>query len=115
MLNLLAFRPLLNSASFYTFEVQVLILIEAHLQTLTICLPCTLGYIFAWIGMEKFGRRPTMVASLITAGIALLANAAVELSGKSHTPFFFWFNLVRTSILETCNQSCGQHITRYNV
>jgi len=55
------------------------------------------GYIFAWIGMEKFGRRPTMVVSLITAGIALLANAAVELSGKSHETFFFWFNLVHIS------------------
>jgi hypothetical protein len=56
----------------------------------------SLGYAFAWIGMEKIGRRPTMVLSLVSAGVALLVKGAVDFAGKSNQPFFFWFNMVNT-------------------
>ena len=35
-----------------------------------------------------------MVWSLVTAGVSLLAKAAVDFAGKGQQPFFFWFNLV---------------------
>ena len=52
------------------------------------------GYAFAWIGMEKIGRRQTMVLSLVTAGVSLLAKSVVDFVGKSEQTFFVWFNLV---------------------
>jgi len=44
--------------------------------------------------MEKIGRRPTMVLSLVSAGVALLVKGAVDSSGKSNQPFFYQFNMV---------------------
>ena len=49
--------------------------------------------------METVGRRLTMVISLIVGGVALLANAAVDLSGNGDVPFFTWFNLVRPAVV----------------
>jgi hypothetical protein len=44
--------------------------------------------------MEKLGRRLTMVISLTVGGVALLANAAVDLTGNSGDGFFVYFNTV---------------------
>lgn len=44
--------------------------------------------------MEKLGRRKTMVQSLVVAGISLIANGIVDISGYSNHPVGFWFNLV---------------------
>ncbi len=51
--------------------------------------------------METLGRRLTMVISLIVGGVALLANAAVDLSGSGDVPFFTWFNLVSVTCILT--------------
>jgi hypothetical protein len=54
----------------------------------------------SWWMMEKLGRRKTMVESLIVAGISLIANGVVDISGYSHHPVGFWFNLVRSFYFE---------------
>jgi hypothetical protein len=53
-----------------------------------------LGYAIAWAGVEKLGRRQTMVFSLMTAGVSLLAKSVVDFNGKSDQTFFYWFNMV---------------------
>jgi len=49
--------------------------------------------------MEKLGRRLTMVISLTVGGVALLANAAVDLTGNSGDGFFVYFNTVMLVVL----------------
>jgi hypothetical protein len=55
--------------------------------------PLTTGSLFAWVMMEKLGRRATMTASMTVAGVALLVGACSDAWAKGQD-FYYGLNLV---------------------